>query len=112
VDVKCPASGEGGTFRESNLATLTAGDEIKFVVADRGDYEFAREFTRAHDLEKKVNCVIFSPAFSKSPATARDASNCTLDPRVLTEWILEDKLNVRLGLQMHKFVWEPATKGV
>jgi len=112
VDVKCPASGEGGTFRESNLAALTAGDEIKFVLADRNDYEFAREFTRAHDLEKKVNCVIFSPAFSKQPTAARDASNCSLDPRVLAEWILEDKLNVRLGLQIHKFVWEPAAKGV
>ncbi|HWZ43354.1 MAG TPA: radical SAM protein [Candidatus Saccharimonadales bacterium] len=112
VDVKCPASGEGGTFRESNLATLTAHDEIKFVVADRKDYEFAREFTRAHGLEKKVGAVIFSPAFSQHPSTARDASNCALDPRLLAEWILEDKLDARLGLQMHKFVWEPATKGV
>lgn len=112
VDVKCPGSGEGGTFRAGNLAALTARDEIKFVLADRNDYEFAREFTRAHELEKKVGGVIFSPAFSKHPSTARDASNCSLDPRVVAEWILEDKLNVRLGLQIHKFVWEPAMKGV
>lgn len=112
VDVKCPASGEGGTFRESNLETLTRRDEVKFVLADRGDYEFARDFIRAHDLEKKAGEIIFSPAFSKAPGTARDASNCSLDPRLLAEWILEDGLNVRLGLQIHKFIWEPAMKGV
>ena len=112
VDVKCPGSGEGGTFRESNLAVLTDRDEIKFVLADRQDYEFAREFTRAHDLEKKVRSVIFSPVFLKTPTIERDTSNCQLDPRLLAEWILEDKLNVRLGLQIHKFIWEPATKGV
>ena len=112
VDVKCPGSGEGGTFCESNLAALTDRDEIKFVLADRQDYEFAREFTRAHDLEKKVRGVIFSPVFLKTSTIERDASNCQLDPRLLAEWILEDKLNVRLGLQMHKFIWEPATKGV
>jgi len=112
VDVKCPGSGEGGTFRESNLAVLTDRDEIKFVLADRQDYEFAREFTRAHDLEKKVRSVIFSPVFLKTPTIERDTSNCQLDPRLLAEWILEDKLSVRLGLQIHKFIWEPATKGV
>jgi 7-carboxy-7-deazaguanine synthase len=112
VDVKCPASGEGGVFRDSNLKTLTVRDEIKFVVADRRDYEFAREFTRTHELEKKVGAIIFSPAFNKNPSAARDASNCSLDPRLLAGWILEDKINVRLGLQIHKFVWEPATKGV
>jgi len=112
VDVKCPGSGEGGTFRESNLATLTTNDEIKFVIADRADYEFASEFTRRHALENKVRDVIFSPVFLKSPSSLRDASNCHLDPRLVAEWILEDKLNVRLGLQIHKFIWEPATKGV
>ena len=112
VDVKCPGSGEGGTFRESNLAVLTPRDEIKFVLADRKDYEFAREFTRAHDLESKVRNVICSPVFLKKPGAERDASNCQLDPRQLSEWILEDKLNVRLGLQIHKFIWEPTMKGV
>ena len=112
VDVKCPGSGEGGSFRTANLETLTARDEVKFVLADRADYEFAREFTRGHKLESRVRDVIFSPAFLKDPTGARDSSNCQLDPRLLAEWILEDKLNVRLGLQIHKFIWEPATKGV
>jgi 7-carboxy-7-deazaguanine synthase len=112
VDVKCPGSGEGGTFRMSNLEALTPRDEIKFVLADRADYEFARDFTRQHQLESKVNSVIFSPVFLKNPSAQRDSSNCQLDPRALAEWILQDGLNVRLGLQIHKFIWEPATKGV
>jgi 7-carboxy-7-deazaguanine synthase len=112
VDVKCPGSGEGGTFRMSNLAVLTPADEVKFVLADRADYEFARDFIRQHGLEHSVGAVLFSPAFLKSPSAERDTSNCQLDPRVLAEWILADGLNVRLGLQMHKFIWEPATKGV
>jgi len=112
VDVKCPGSGEGGSFRASNLKTLSHRDEIKFVLTDRVDYEFARDFMRSQGLEKAVNSVIFSPAFLKNPSSERDTSNCQLDPRLLAEWILEDKLNVRLGLQIHKFIWEPATKGV
>ena len=112
VDVKCPGSGEGGTFRESNLESLTARDEVKFVLAGRGDYEFARDFTRAHGLETRAGSVIFSPAFLKNPSGERDASNCMLDPRLLAEWILADGLQVRLGLQIHKFIWEPAAKGV
>jgi 7-carboxy-7-deazaguanine synthase len=112
VDVKCPGSGEGGSFRESNLATLTGNDEVKFVLTGREDYDYARDFTRMHGLDKIVNSVIFSPAFSKSPSAQRDASNAQLDPRVLAEWILQDGLDVRLGLQIHKFIWEPAMKGV
>jgi len=112
VDVKCPGSGEGGTFRMSNLAALTTADEIKFVLADRADYEFARDFTRQHGLEHKIRDVLFSPAFLKNPGPERDTANCQLDPRLLAEWILQDGLNVRLGLQIHKFIWEPATKGV
>lgn len=112
VDVKCPGSAEGGSFRLSNLEALSSQDEIKFVLADRADYEFARDFSREHQLHSKVRDVIFSPAFLKNPDSRRDTSNCMLDPRQLAEWILEDKLNVRLGLQIHKFIWEPATKGV
>jgi 7-carboxy-7-deazaguanine synthase len=55
---------------------------------------------------------LFSPVFFKNPSPERDASNCQLDPRLLAEWILEDDLSVRLGLQIHKFIWQPATKGV
>ena len=112
IDVKCPGSGEGGTFRMSNLAAITAADEVKFVLADRADYEFARDFVRQHGLEHKAGGILFSPVFLKNPSPERDTSNCQLDPRLLAEWILEDGLNVRLGLQIHKFIWEPSTKGV
>jgi 7-carboxy-7-deazaguanine synthase len=112
VDVKCPGSGEAGSFRESNLQTLTAEDELKFVLADRADYEFARDFVRSHKLNVPIHNVIFSPAFVKAPSPERNASNCQLDPRLLAEWILQDKLDVRLGLQIHKFIWDPAAKGV
>ncbi|MCI0403400.1 MAG: radical SAM protein, partial [Acidobacteria bacterium] len=112
VDVKCPHSGEADTFRMKNLETLTARDEVKFVLSDRTDYEFARDFTRTHGLLARVSSVIFSPAFRKDAAGTRDASHCLLDPRLLAEWILSDGLNVRLGLQVHKFIWEPQVKGV
>ncbi len=114
VDVKCPGSGEGGTFAPKNLEHLSRSDEIKFVIADRCDYEFAREFVREHGLESRTGAVLFSPAFRQDAGPARDAANCLLDPRVLVEWMLEDGLgaNVRLGLQLHKFVWAPLTKGV
>jgi 7-carboxy-7-deazaguanine synthase len=112
VDVKCPHSGEFGTFRDQNLAVLTAQDEVKFVLANRADYEFARDFTRQHRLMSRVRSVIFSPAFHKDASGARDASHCLLDPQRLAEWILADGLDVRLGLQIHKFIWEPSMKGV
>jgi 7-carboxy-7-deazaguanine synthase len=112
VDVKCPGSGEGDTFRRENLETLLAHDEVKFVIRDRCDYEFARDFTVRHDLSRRVKAVLFSPAFSKEAAGARDASNCLLDPQQLAEWMLEDNVPVRLGLQIHKLIWDPAMKGV
>jgi 7-carboxy-7-deazaguanine synthase len=112
VDVKCPHSGEFGTFREKNLSALTARDEVKFVLADRDDYEFARDFSRRYDLPARVRSVIFSPAFRKDAAGARDSSHCLLDPQQLAEWILADRLDVRLGLQIHKFIWQPSMKGV
>ena len=112
VDVKCPLSGEGGTFSLANLDVIGAQDEVKFVLTGREDYEFARGFVRQHRLEKTAGTVLFSPAFRKDAGPARDADNCLLDPRQLVDWILEDGLNVRLGLQIHKFVWAPLTKGV
>jgi 7-carboxy-7-deazaguanine synthase len=111
VDVKCPGSGEGGSFRLDNLQALTMRDEMKFVIADRADYEFARDFTRQHSLDQRAGSVIFSPAFRKD-ATGRDASNALLDPRELVEWVLADGLSIRVGLQMHKFVWDAAQKSV
>jgi 7-carboxy-7-deazaguanine synthase len=112
VDVKCPNSGEAGTFHIENLETLNPHDEIKFVLNGRADYEFARDFTFQHRLADRVNAVLFSPAFRKDATGARDSSHCLLDPRELAEWILADDVPARLGLQLHKFIWDPALKGV
>ncbi len=112
VDVKCPDSGEGDTFCTENLEALTPHDEIKFVLSSRGDYDFAREFTRRHNLAARVNAVLFSPAFSKDATGGRDSSHCLLDPRELAEWMIADNVPARLGLQLHKFIWDPALKGV
>jgi len=112
VDVKCPDSGEADTFRMENLDTLSTRDEIKFVISSRKDYEFARDFTARHKLDRRVNAVLFSPAFGKTASGARDASHCLLDPRQLAEWMLADNVAARLGLQLHKFIWDPALKGV
>ena len=107
VDVKCPDSGAADTFNLQNLEAVDTKDEIKFVVSSRRDYEFAREFTAQHDLARRVRQVLFSPSFT-DPAGKWEG----LEPRTLVEWMLEDGLPVRLGLQLHKFVWDPATKGV
>jgi 7-carboxy-7-deazaguanine synthase len=112
VDVKCPGSGEGGSFRLSNVEFLTKGDEVKLVITDRGDYEFAREFIRQHALEARAGSVLLSPAFNKAPSMARSTENCMLDPRDLVEWMLADGLDARLSLQIHKYIWEPQKKGV
>jgi 7-carboxy-7-deazaguanine synthase len=112
VDVKCPNSGEGGTFCMENLEALCPQDEIKFVLSSRADYEFAREFTRRHNLAERVTAVLFSPAFRKDATGARDSSHCLLDPQELAEWMLADNVPARLSLQLHKFIWDPAVKGV
>jgi 7-carboxy-7-deazaguanine synthase len=112
VDVKCPDSGEGDTFHRENLEALTSNDEVKFVLSSRGDYDFARDFVRRHDLAARVNAVLFSPAFRKDATGARDSSHCLLDPQQLAEWMIADNVPARLGLQLHKFIWDPALKGV
>jgi 7-carboxy-7-deazaguanine synthase len=112
VDVKCPDSGEGNTFCMENLESLNAQDEIKFVLSSRSDYDFAHGFTREHHLAEHVNAVLFSPAFRKDATGARDSSHCLLDPQELAEWMLADNVPARLGLQLHKFIWDPAVKGV
>jgi 7-carboxy-7-deazaguanine synthase len=112
VDVKCPNSGEPGTFNMENLDALSRQDEVKFVLSDRTDYEFARDFVAHHNLDHRVNAVLFSPAFSKEASGARDTGYCLLDPRELAEWMLADGVPARLGLQIHKFIWDPAMKGV
>jgi 7-carboxy-7-deazaguanine synthase len=107
VDVKCPDSGEADTFDMKNLSELTLEDEVKFVLSTRRDYEFARDFTAEHQLASRVRQVLFSPVFDDPEGKWRG-----LEPCKLVEWILADALPVRLGLQLHKFVWDPATKGV
>jgi len=112
VDVKCPESGAPDTFRLENLKTLGPADELKFVLSSREDYEFALEFVRHHDLARRVNALLFSPAFRKDATGSRDSSHCLLDPRELAEWMVADDAPARLGLQLHKFIWDPAVKGV
>lgn len=112
VDVKCPGSGMGGSFRMENLDALTRADEVKFVLSDRADYEFARDFIREHALEARCGHILLSPAFHKVASDQRTAENMALDPRVLVEWMLADRLPARLSLQIHKFVWESRKKGV
>ena len=112
VDVKCPNSGEPDTFDLTNLDALLPHDEVKFVISDREDYEFARNFLVRHHLAERVHAVLFSPAFRKDASGARDARQCLLDPQQLAEWMLADDVPARLGLQIHKFIWDPALKGV
>lgn len=107
MDVKCPDSGEADTFEMRNLEVLDGKDEVKFVLSTRRDYEFAREFTSQHRLAERVKQVLFSPVFEDPEGKWQG-----LEPRQLVEWILADGLPVRLGLQLHKFIWDPATKGV
>ena len=100
VDVKCPGSGESGKFRLENLEALERKDQLKFVILDENDYRYAREFLARHNVRGRVDEVIFAPVFGQ------------LSPRTLAEWILRDGLEVRLGLQLHKFIWEPEARGV
>lgn len=100
LDVKCPGSGEGGTFRMENLDHLRPDDQLKFVLASQEDYEWARGFLAEHPVESKVAAILFSPVFGQ------------IEPRQLAGWILEDGLSVRLGMQLHKFIWDPETQGV
>jgi 7-carboxy-7-deazaguanine synthase len=107
VDVKCPDSGEPDTFEMRNLEELSENDEVKFVLSTRRDYEFARDFSLQHGLAQRVKQVLFSPVFEDPQGKWPG-----LEPRMLVEWILTDGLPVRLGLQLHKFIWDPAAKGV
>ena len=107
VDVKCPDSGECGTFAMDNLKVVDSKDEIKFVIGSRRDYEFAKEFSMRHELPRRVRQVLFSPVFPDPNGSWKG-----LDARLLAEWVLADGLPVRLGLQLHKFIWHPSERGV
>ena len=100
MDVKCPGSGESAKNDWSNLAILTKSDEVKFVIADRVDYEYAREIVQRENLPARVNAVLFSPVHGK------------LDAKLLSEWVIADRLDVRVQLQVHKYIWSPETRGV
>ena len=112
VDVKCPHSGESDTFALENLEALRPHDELKFVLTDRVDYEFARDFVLNHGLAERVHAILFSPAFEKTASGTRDTSHCQLDPQELAQWILADNVPARLSLQIHKLIWDPAAKSV
>ncbi|HXN06413.1 MAG TPA: radical SAM protein [Nitrospiria bacterium] len=97
MDVKCPGSGMSGRMDWGNLSLLKPGDEIKFVIAGREDYEWSRETVIKL---KPAQTVLFSPVFGQ------------LNPRMLVEWILDDRLPVRFQTQLHKIIWSPETRGV
>ena len=100
IDVKCPGSGEADKMHWPNLDQLRPTDEIKFVIKDRIDYEYARDVVAKHDLIARSLAVLFSPVHG------------ALDPKQLAEWIIADRLEVRLQLQAHKYIWDPQTRGV
>jgi 7-carboxy-7-deazaguanine synthase len=100
MDVKCPGSGESSKNDWTNLPLLTKRDEVKFVIADRVDYDYAREVVARERLVERCGAVLFSPVHG------------VLDPKQLAEWVLADRLPVRLQLQVHKYIWSPDTRGV
>jgi len=100
VDVKCPGSGEAASMYWPNLDDLDANDEVKFVIQDRADFEYAVDIVRRYDLVTRSNAVLFSPVHGVLP------------PHELTSWILGSRLPVRLQLQAHKYIWPPETRGV
>jgi 7-carboxy-7-deazaguanine synthase len=100
LDVKCPGSGESAKNDWSNLDRLRPHDEVKFVVKDRADYEYARDVIATHQLASRAAAIHLSPVHG------------VLHPRTLSEWVLADKLPVRVQLQLHKYIWDPSTRGV
>lgn len=100
LDIKCPDSLMSHKNHWENIVYLKKQDEVKFVIMGRRDYEYAKEICEKHALYDKVKEVLFSPVFD------------ALHPQELVKWILEDRLPIRLNLQIHKFIWDPATKGV
>ncbi len=100
VDIKCPGSGESEKNDWANLDRLQPHDQVKFVIADRADYEFACDATTRYNLPTRCAAVLMSPVHGE------------LSPRTLSEWILEDRLPVRLQIQLHKLIWSPTTRGV
>jgi 7-carboxy-7-deazaguanine synthase len=100
LDVKCPASGESDKVEWSNIDRLGSRDQVKFVIQDRADYEFARDIVTRYALDRRCAAVLFSPVHD------------VMSPKDLSEWILQDHLPVRLQLQIHKHIWGANVRGV
>ena len=100
LDIKCPASGEADRMDWENLGRLRPRDEVKFVIKDRVDYEYARDAISRHDLSARVAAIHMSPVHG------------VLDARTLSEWVLADRLPVRVQLQLHKYIWPADMRGV
>jgi 7-carboxy-7-deazaguanine synthase len=100
LDVKCPGSGEAHRNDWSNLDRLRPHDEVKFVIKDRIDYEYARDVVQRYALRDRAASILFSPVHG------------VLGPRELSEWVLADRLPVRVQLQLHKYIWDAETRGV
>ncbi|HVQ41620.1 MAG TPA: radical SAM protein [Vicinamibacterales bacterium] len=100
VDVKCPGSGESAKMHWPNLEQLSPHDEVKFVIADRVDFEYACDVVKRYDLTARAAAVLFSPVHG------------ALKPDELARWILAARIPVRLQLQQHKYIWDPSTRGV
>lgn len=99
VDVKCPDSGQVDSFLVKNLDDLRSSDELKFVISSKADFDWALGFVKSRDLIDKCT-ILFSPNLQ------------SLAPKDLVNWIISDRAPVRLGLQIHKFIWEPQKRGV
>ncbi len=111
VDLKTPSSGECERNCWENLPLLTARDEVKLVIGDRADYEWSREVIRTHDLAQRC-AVLLAPVTGTPNRVGLSLYRGHLDAASLAGWILEDRLPVRLGLQLHKLIWSPTARGV
>ena len=101
LDIKCPASGEEARNDWSNIQRLRADvDEVKFVVADEGDWLYAKRVIQEHDLETRTHAILISPVWGQ------------IDLQQLADWVAGSRLNVRMQLQLHKYIWGPDVKGV
>jgi len=111
MDLKTPGSGEHERNRWDNIYSLTARDEVKFVLTSRADYEWARDVIREYDLTRRVHAVLMS-AVHEQPTGHELPGTSALSMRELAEWILADRLPVRLQTQLHKLIWDPMARGV
>ncbi len=100
MDIKCPGSEESDKVDWGNIDLLKTSDEVKFVISDRNDFEWAKKVVEQYDLTKRIRAVLLAPVFNM------------LDPELLAEWILADNLDVRMQLQLHKYIWSPDRRGV